>query len=65
MQPRDFFSYGLKNEFETAVVNEPAVFEPLKFYCKMIRSLCFATAGIIYLMKLGDACANLTPEVVK
>ena len=28
-----FFSKGLKNEFETAVVNEPSVFEPLKFYC--------------------------------
>ena len=28
-----FFSSGLKNEFETAVVNEPSVFEPLKFYC--------------------------------
>ena len=27
------FSQGLKNEFETAVVNEPSVFEPLKFYC--------------------------------
>ena len=27
------FSLGLKNEFETAVVNEPSVFEPLKFYC--------------------------------
>ena len=26
------FSNGLKNEFETAVVNEPSVFEPLKFY---------------------------------
>ena len=25
-------SWGLKNEFETAVVNEPSVFEPLKFY---------------------------------
>ena len=24
------FSNGLKNEFETAVVNEPSVFEPLK-----------------------------------
>ena len=23
---------GLKNEFKTAVVNEPSVFEPLKFY---------------------------------
>ena len=26
-------SKGLMNEFETAVVNEPSVFEPLKFYC--------------------------------
>ena len=28
-----FCSKGLKNEFETAMVNEPSVFEPLKFYC--------------------------------
>ena len=28
-----FFSNGLKNEFEIAVVNEPSVFEPLKVYC--------------------------------
>ena len=28
-----FFSKGLKSEFETAVVNEPSLFEPLKFYC--------------------------------
>ena len=27
------FSKRLKNEFETAVVNVPSVFEPLKFYC--------------------------------
>ena len=26
------FSNGLKNEFKIAVVNEPSVFEPLKFY---------------------------------
>ena len=26
-------SKGPKNEFETAVVNEPSVFEPLKFHC--------------------------------
>ena len=26
-------SKGPKNEFETAVVNEPSVFQPLKFYC--------------------------------
>ena len=28
-----FFSKGLKNEFETAVENEPSVFEPLRVYC--------------------------------
>ena len=28
-----FFSMGLKNWFETAVVNKPSVFEPSKFYC--------------------------------
>ena len=33
-----FVSKGLKKEFETAVVNEPSVFEPLKFYCTFIRN---------------------------
>ena len=32
------FFLGLKNEFEIAMVNEPSVFEPLKFYC--IYILC-------------------------
>ena len=27
------FSKGFKSEIETTVVNEPPVFEPLKFYC--------------------------------
>ena len=30
------FSKGLKNELETAVVNEPSMFEPLKFCCIQI-----------------------------
>ena len=30
-------SKGLKKEFETAVVNELSVFEPLKFYCSLFR----------------------------
>ena len=30
---KGFFSKGLGNEFERAMVNEPSVFEPLKFYC--------------------------------
>ena len=29
----EFCSKGLKKQFETAVVNEPPVFELLKFYC--------------------------------
>ena len=28
-----FCSKGLKNEFKTAVMKEPSVLEPLKFYC--------------------------------
>ena len=37
LQPRK----GLKKEFETAVVNEPSVFEPLKFYCiSQLLSVC-------------------------
>ena len=42
------FSKGLKNEFKTAMVNQPSVFEPLKFYCilhvktrAIIRSIIF------------------------
>ena len=35
-----FFSYGLKNEFATDVVNEPSVLEPLKFYCTCIILAC-------------------------
>ena len=32
-----FCSKGLKNEFETVMVNEPSVFEPLKVYCIVNR----------------------------
>ena len=39
-------SRGLKNEFKTAMVNEPSVFEPLKFYCSkyisMTSNFCFS-----------------------
>ena len=28
-----FFSKGLKNEFDSAVVNESSLFDPLRFYC--------------------------------
>ena len=33
LQLLDFFFMGLKVEFETAMVNEPSVFKPLRFYC--------------------------------
>ena len=36
-----FFPKGFKDEFETAVVNEPSVFEPLKFYCIKIKKLAY------------------------
>ena len=32
------FFQGLKNEFKSAVVDEPSVFEPLKFYCTLLLS---------------------------
>ena len=43
-----FCSKGLKNEFETAVVNEPSVFEPLKFYCIFVLDAlrCMSTPMI-------------------
>ena len=42
----------LKNEVETAVVNEPSVFEPLKFYCilKIIVSCC-ANCMFLYCLR--------------
>ena len=38
------FFKGLKNELETAVVKEPSMFEPLKFYCILTdkSSACFS-----------------------
>ena len=34
------FSKGLKNEFETAVVNESSVLEPLKVSCNYVQTNC-------------------------
>ena len=39
LQLRDF-SKGLKNKFETVVVNESSVFEPLMFYLDWTQSFC-------------------------
>ena len=51
-----FCSEGLKNEFETAMVNEPSVFGKLKFYCisygtTPLSAYCYARdSNIIFLM---------------
>ena len=34
---------GLKNKFEIAVVIEPLVFEPLKFYCNSVNIFCLSS----------------------
>ena len=68
-----FCSKGLKNEFETAMVKEPSVFEPLKFYCslKCIESLiCFyshfsgktALADYIPFIMLNTSPRGRTPQ---
>ena len=38
LQQWDFFQ-GTQEEFETAVVNELTVFEPLKFYCNTLPGI--------------------------
>ena len=43
------FSKGPKNEFKTAVVNEPSVFEPLKVYCIFkINSFHFGSLTLLH-----------------
>ena len=51
----DFFSKGLKNEFETTVVNEPSVFKPLKVYC---------TCGINFTFLRGYLSDRLTKSLI-
>ena len=55
---RWFFSKGLKNEFETAMVNEPSVFKPLTLYCiysaESIYSLKFWRNSTSYIVFTGQ-----------
>ena len=44
---------GLKNEFELAMLNEPSVFEPLRFYCIWSRDLYFCSHVIMYYLFFG------------
>ena len=54
-----FFSMGLKNKFETAVVNEPSVFEPLKFYCILSVN---ASVQLTATVKSLSECTVLQPQ---
>ena len=47
LQLWNFFSKGLKNDFETAVVIEPSVFEPLKIYCMLVNCLYFMSSRVM------------------
>ena len=49
---------GLKNEFETAVVNEPSMFEPLKVYC--ILEIYFDISSVSIRLSSGNERAELT-----
>ena len=46
------FSKGLKNEFETAVVNEPSVFELLKVHCISLKKIQRLRQNILRLRRL-------------
>ena len=75
----EFFYNGLKNEFETAVVTEPSVFEPLKFYCMLpdrvsnpgslaLESDALPTelrgpAGIMYRLSRRPTKVSQVPEI--
>ena len=61
-------SKGLMNEFETAVVNEPPVFEPLKFHCTCsFRSIFILLREYPISKRFVDTGANRKsgPEVIK
>ena len=49
-----FFTKGLNDEFETAVINEPSVFEPLRFYC--INRSCVDLIYLISYMHVFTIC---------
>ena len=56
-------SKGPENEFEAAVVNEPSVFEPLKFYCMYIccgsSVLPFLEYACLCLLTMWSLCVAL------
>ena len=54
-----FCTKGLKNQFKTAVVNQPSVFEPLKFYCncQQTRSADVPQTLIMIIFLILSLCA--------
>ena len=56
---------GLKNEFETAVVNEPLVIEPLKFYCNLFLLVRVAENPAVYPFSLRtyDPITSINKQV--
>ena len=48
-----FRSRELKNEFERAVVNEPSVFERLKFYCNTVFIILNVPGGLHFTTGMG------------
>ena len=41
----NFFSKGLEEEFKTAVVNKPSVFQPLKVFCIYLSTVMCLSIG--------------------
>ena len=63
---RDFFSKGLKSEFEIAMVNEPSGFEPLNVYCSFLTSFKmrkFHTYFLVLLTSFTVSVCILSNEV--
>ena len=58
LQRRDF-SKGLKNEFETAMVNEPSVFEPLKVNCTYSSRICRTMTRKYIIGQIGQVISTI------
>ena len=58
------FSKGLTIEFETAMVNKPSVFEPLKFYC-ILQVSDYATRSEILMSDYVKAMTSFGLDVTR
>ena len=59
------FSKGIKHEFETAVENEPSVFEPLKFYCNMHMKIILNSSNLSSCLFLdSNVCLPALKEII-